>query len=273
MPPTFRRLSVAPRTEYGVARIQQEFGRSKSTAAAMFSVVDRGPQPDDSLAQLLARKAFIGSGDSVIRFKGRVRACTWGGVSYVAGEPRGDSSCTTGQHALFAAAGQYQYARLDPTRTSLTGFKAGATMNRVGGRHGWWNLKHHLESPTWEPNDIGRLSAGDGPKQQRTAIPRDTSGADVPKLFHRRITEYGMEFWRRPPNEHSAERSVTHLEELLGQTLASFAGRGAGRATDPRWTFDGTLAVGRSPRRPGTALRLGRAGMSGDSTGAPSRTG
>ena len=51
-------VRVAPRTAYGLMRVQQEFGPWTSTAGLMASAVHRDLEAGDPLAALLARNAF-----------------------------------------------------------------------------------------------------------------------------------------------------------------------------------------------------------------------
>src|SRR6185436_19036952 len=66
--PQFGRVRVAPRTAYGVARVEQEFGPPGSAVGIMATTVNRQLSPDDPLTALLTRNAFTLSGDSVMRF-------------------------------------------------------------------------------------------------------------------------------------------------------------------------------------------------------------
>ena len=63
----FGRVRVAPRTSYGVARVEQEFGRSGSTVGLMATAVHRQLSGEDPVAAVLSREALSLSGDSIIR--------------------------------------------------------------------------------------------------------------------------------------------------------------------------------------------------------------
>ena len=68
--PLIQDFRVAARTAYGVARMQQEFGRSASTVSVMASGVHRDIGAQDPLAALLPQNALSLGGDSLLRFKG-----------------------------------------------------------------------------------------------------------------------------------------------------------------------------------------------------------
>ena len=160
--PAIAAVRVAPRTAYGVARVQQEFGPAASTVSAMVTAVHRDVQPGDPLAALLARSAFTASSDSVLRFKGgQYELSSYGGVAYVAGRAAAIERVQRSS-ARYLQRPDKDYAPFDPTRTSLQGYKAGALFERTGGTHWIWNVKNDYESPGFESNDIGRLRSADG---------------------------------------------------------------------------------------------------------------
>src|SRR5204863_8315750 len=61
---------IAPRTVFGVSRVQQEFGKSQSTVSAMATFVHRAMDAADPIAQLLARTALSVGSDATVRFQG-----------------------------------------------------------------------------------------------------------------------------------------------------------------------------------------------------------
>ncbi len=155
-------VTVAPRTTYGVARVQQEFGVNKSTVSGMVTLVHRDLASGDPLASLLVRNAFTVAGDSTLRFKGgRYQLTSYGGASLVAGDAAAIARVQRSS-AHYAQRPDRTYDPYDPTRTSLPGYKAGTTMARTGGRHWIWSVTNDYESPGLEVNDMGRLNAADG---------------------------------------------------------------------------------------------------------------
>src|SRR4030095_16467116 len=80
-------VRVAPRANWGLVRIQQEFGPSASTVSGMFTVVHRDLKPGDPLAALLNRNAFTASTSSVWRFKGgEYELRSYAGMDYINGD-------------------------------------------------------------------------------------------------------------------------------------------------------------------------------------------
>ena len=158
----FNRVPVAPRTQYGVATIEQEFGPAASTAGFMVTGVHRNLEPGGPLAARLARNAFSGSGDSLLRFKGgEYELRLHGGFTYVEGDPEAMRRLQRSPARYFQRP-DANHVTLDPSRTTLVGYKGGMGLERTGGRHWLWSGTFDMESPEFETNDIGRLRAADG---------------------------------------------------------------------------------------------------------------
>lgn len=54
------------------------------------------------------------------------------------------------------------YAQLDPTRTSLSGFSMQTRLEKVSGRHWLWNFGTKLDTPFFETNDVANFNGADG---------------------------------------------------------------------------------------------------------------
>jgi hypothetical protein len=153
---------VAPRTTYGAVRIQQEFGRNRSTFSGMTTMLHRDLERDTAMANLVARNAFTAAGDSVVRFKeGEYVLTSWAGMSLLTGEPDALARVQRSS-AHYSQRPDRDYLIYDPTLTRMSGYKVGASLQRQGGRHWIWTLQHDNESPNLDLNDLGRLTAGDG---------------------------------------------------------------------------------------------------------------
>jgi hypothetical protein len=66
------------------------------------------------------------------------------------------------------------YVIYDPTRTTMSGGKGGAVFERRNGRHWLWQASTTIETPEFEPSDIGRLTSGDGVQTNGFVEYRDT---------------------------------------------------------------------------------------------------
>ena len=158
----FGRARVAPRTMYGVARVQQEFGAAASTAGLMLTAVRRNLAADDPLAGFLTRNAFTISGDSLLRFKdGEYEVSSRLGLTYVDGDARAIDRLQRSSARYFQRP-DAGYLTYDPTRTTMVGSKGVVGVERRSGRHWLWLAQGQFESPGFETNDIGRLTSADG---------------------------------------------------------------------------------------------------------------
>ena len=175
--PAITNVRVAPRTTYAVAHVQQEFGANKSTVSGMITEVHRDLASGDPLAALLVRNAFTVAGDSTLHLKGgEYQVVSYGAASFLDGEAAAVARVQQAS-AHYAQRPDRDYALYDPTRTSLPGFKTGTSLQRIGGRHWIWTATTDIESPSFETNDIGRLTAADGMQEVYDLHYRET----VPK--------------------------------------------------------------------------------------------
>jgi hypothetical protein len=145
---------VAPVTAYGIVTAQQELGRDRSTIKASFTAVDRDLAPGSGLERLLPRRAVTGLLD------GRWR---WSGGAYdisayaVVSRVEGDTAAIA---RLQRAPGRYfqrpdaSHLRFDPSRTVLSGWRAGINHSKLAGS--WlWDIDYEYLAPGLEVNDIG----------------------------------------------------------------------------------------------------------------------
>ncbi|NOT26030.1 MAG: hypothetical protein HOP16_07990, partial [Acidobacteria bacterium] len=157
----FGEQRVAPRTLYGVGRVQQEFGAAGSTAAFMMTMAKRDVSPGDPLGAFSARNAFTASGESLFRFRdGEYEVGMNLGMSRVTGEEAGIERLQRSSARYFHRP-DVSYVSLDPNRSSLTGIKAGLSAERTSGRHWLWQANTDVISPGFEINDLGRLNVAD----------------------------------------------------------------------------------------------------------------
>ena len=161
-PSVFGRAKVAPRTTYGVTRLQQQFGSAGSTTALMATAVHRNLTAGDPLASLLTRNAFTLSSDSVLRFRdGDYELQVNAGVTHIDGEAAAIDRVQRAS-ARYLQRPDADYVNYDPRRTSMTGTKLVASIDRSNAEHWSWEVGTEIVSPEFETNDIGRLSLVDG---------------------------------------------------------------------------------------------------------------
>jgi hypothetical protein len=153
------RAVVEPLTSYTVARVQREVGRRSGLGFLATSVNRQLGTP--AARDGLASQAFVAGADAYWFVDADKQWVITGDLagSRVAGTP------TLIERLQRAPQRYYQrpdepHVALDPTRTSLSGFKGRLNLNR---NSGLWRVNAALwaGSPGWESNDLGFHSTGD----------------------------------------------------------------------------------------------------------------
>lgn len=155
-------FKVAPRSEWLVGRVIQQFGTQASTVGAHVTMVHRELEAGEFLAGRLNRDAITLGADTRIRFANRTYEAAGNvGLTLLRGEP--DQLARLQQ-----APGHYLQRldqptiRFDPTRRSLEGAQFQGSINKIAGRHWLWGANLMIETPEFDPLDFGRLNyAGD----------------------------------------------------------------------------------------------------------------
>jgi hypothetical protein len=159
---TTSKVRVGPMAFWNLARFQREFGPSQSTWGFLVNTVHRSYDENDPLADLQSRNALAVAGDTVLRFKRGEYQFRWaGGFSYLNGEPKAVERFQRAS-SHYAQRPDKDYAKLDPTRTSLSGFSFQTRFERVSGRHWLWNAALKLDTPFFETNDVANFNSADG---------------------------------------------------------------------------------------------------------------
>jgi hypothetical protein len=158
---TFGRAVVAPPAGYGVVRVQQELGASRSVVGVTLTTVQRDLGGDPLLLGRYTRKAYTGGADWVLRWdRGAYVLRGWLGFSAIRGTAAAiDRVQRSGVH--FFQRPDAGYVQYNPARTSLTGSIANLSLSKTSGS--WlYDLQAGWESPGFDPNDAGRLGNADG---------------------------------------------------------------------------------------------------------------
>lgn len=161
-PNVFDEVRVAPRTTYGVARVQQEFGPDGSSAGVMVTGVHRDITRGDPLGALMVRNAVTVNGNTFLRLAGATHEVSIsGGLTHVDGDSEAITRLQQSSSRYFQRP-DATHVRVDPTRTQMLGAKATVQAEKISGEHWLWNVTADLESPEGEFNDVGRLVSADG---------------------------------------------------------------------------------------------------------------
>lgn len=158
---TYDKVEVEPLTGYGVVRMQQEFGNSASTAGLVLTGVNRDLESDTELTNILNRSAFTGGTDWNIRFQeGKYELSGDAGFSYISGEPEAIMDAQQSS-ARYYQRPDASHVDLDPTKTSLTGYRGQLQLSKNAGSHWLWDIQGSTKSPGFDLNDTGILFTAD----------------------------------------------------------------------------------------------------------------
>jgi len=152
---------VEPLAGYGVLRLQQEFGESRSTAGVILTGVERKIAEGEDLRNDLARRAVAGGADWKLTTRDKEYALTgYAGFSFVEGDS-GAIARVQRSSAHYFQRPDASHVTLDSSRTSLSGNTFSLSASRVSGEHWLWEAGVNGESPGFETNDAGRLQSAD----------------------------------------------------------------------------------------------------------------
>jgi hypothetical protein len=157
-----RSVDVAPHAYHVVGRMLQEFGANASTAGFLVNYMHRDFKDRSPLEDLYTRNALAVAGNTLLRFGGgayEFRAA--GGGSMLNGSERAVERVQRSS-AHYAQRPDREYARLDPTLTSLAGWSVQMNFDKVSGRHWLWGANTKIDSENFEVNDVAQLNGADG---------------------------------------------------------------------------------------------------------------
>ncbi|MCK5439293.1 MAG: hypothetical protein KAI97_05085, partial [Gemmatimonadetes bacterium] len=208
--------TVEPMAGWGIARLQQEVFGNGSWIGAVATGVERDLDPGDGLDTFLRKRAYSGGADWRIRFAGGKYVLNGNaGGSHIEGTTDAIESAQRSS-ARFFQRPDANYVRLDPTRTSLTGWTASTNFEKNEGS--WlWNVRASAESPEFEINDVGRLG---------TADDIDTSAGlryrqNNPGSFYQ---DYWVGAWVGSGWNFGRDRQYSFLDVESGLTFKNFYG-------------------------------------------------
>ena len=188
--PGLTKVRVAPRTASGVARVQQEFGTLGSTFSAQLATMHRNLKAGDPLADLLARNALTYGADTLLRFKGGEYELVWAALgTHVTGEAAAITAIQLAPEHYMQRPDQDYSPRLDPTRTSLSGFTQTLNFNRVSGRHWLFGVSSIYDTVAFEANQIGQMNGADGIQPGANITYRETQPGRIFRNYSIRLSQ------------------------------------------------------------------------------------
>ncbi len=182
-----RDVDVAPHAYHFVGRLLQEFGANQSTAGFLVNYMHRDVEEGSALADLYTRNALAVAGNALLRFKGgtyEFRAS--GGGSMLNGSEKAVERVQRSS-AHYAQRPDRDYARLDPTLTSLAGWSVQLNFDKVSGRHWLWGANTKIDSENFEVNDIAQLNGADGWMTNANVRWRETQPGKVFRTYYAQL--------------------------------------------------------------------------------------
>ena len=155
------RARVEPATGWMVLRGLQEFGTANNTAGLAFTGVRRDLASGEPLAAILNREAYAGGADLQLEFHGgltRLNLALQG--SRIAGSPQAIERVQRFSSHYFQRP-DAGHVELDPSRTTLSGYRAEMDFSRRDGDHWAFEAYGNAVSPGFDINDAGALSRAD----------------------------------------------------------------------------------------------------------------
>lgn len=154
-----RKEAVEPRTNYLVARVQQDINKGNTIVGAMFTATNR--KIVDPQLEFLHQDAYTGGVDFVHNWKERKYSVRFNGVfSNVSGTKESITRTQTANEHLFQRPTAQKYVSVDSASTSLSGNGGTLAFAKNSG-----NLVYQAgvtwRSPGVELNDVGFLISGD----------------------------------------------------------------------------------------------------------------
>ncbi len=244
-PGTVGEVPVTPRTEWGMARIQQELGEGGSTVALMMNGVHREMDGSDPLASLLARNAWMVGGDALWRIGGGAyEVLVSGGFTGVDGDPAAMVRRQRGSERYFQRP-DADYVEVDSSRTSMSGGKATIQARKLSGRHWLWNVFLDMETPEVTFNDIGRIGTADGIQTRQSLTYRETTPGEM-------LRSYSFALNHTSEWNFGGDRQNTQLSANTDVTLSNFWGARASVSYAPRTQVARLTRGGPSMASPGS---------------------
>jgi hypothetical protein len=153
--------TVEPLTNYFLARVQKDYNQGKVIIGGMFAATNRGLKNAGLNLGFLHKSAYTGGMDFYYSWKNKVYSVSLNTVfSLVQGSKEAILNTQMSSVHYFQRP-DATHARLNPNRTSLSGFGGTFAFEKGGSGHFNYSTGVTLRSPGLELNDLGYLRTAD----------------------------------------------------------------------------------------------------------------
>ncbi len=187
--PQIAQVQVGPRTGYGLAKVEQEFG-SGSHVSLLTGGVFRDFGGSDALADLSTEYALVAGTDGLWRIRGGEYEWAWAVIgSYLEGDPDAVARVQrSSSHYLQRPdrTGEWIY---DPYRSAMAGWSLQTSFNKTSGRHWLFGTSTKIDHPMFDTNDIAQLNGADGIMPGFNVTYRETRPGTVFRSYSVRLNQ------------------------------------------------------------------------------------
>jgi hypothetical protein len=171
----------------------------------MITDVHRDLRSGDPLASFLVRNAFAVNGDTLLRFRnGLYELSGEAGLAHLDGDAAAIARVQRSSAHYFQRPDK-SYASFDPLQTRMDGGHGYVEFARTGGTHWVWTVSSNIESPEFEVNDVGKLTAADGITANALLTYRETQPNRWLRKYALNLNRY--EEWNFGGNPQSSQWS------------------------------------------------------------------
>jgi hypothetical protein len=187
---TLHRAPVEPLTNYFVGRLKRDLRNGNTVVGGLVTAVNRNLS-DPGFDGLLRSSAVAGGMDLNHYWAGRRYSLD---AMLLGSQVRGDRdaiAATQQSSARYYQRPDATHLHYDPTRTSLAGYSALVSLNKISGTHTLGSLTYQDWSPGFEINDLGFQNAADSRGFSTLAMYKE----DKPRKVVRSWVTYAFSNW------------------------------------------------------------------------------
>ncbi len=200
------KTQIEPMTLYSVARVEQQFGKERSTVGISLTGIGRNLNDVGRLKDRLRKSAITGGADWRLKFKqGIYELYGHSGFSHIRGSQSAIARAQRSSARYFQRP-DADYLEYDSTRTTMTGYSSRLGLRKSGGKHWIWDMSFNAESPNFELNDAGILGQADDLDANMYVGYRENKPGRIFRNYY--LEAYGFANWNYGGNRQFSEGGI-----------------------------------------------------------------